>query len=430
LVLPQDPRAPRRHSRVGPQSETVFLFSSAIALAGPSVTQIPIGEVGWSVSFISVVYDPQADTTTFRYALTALGSEKDLSHWVLADSCGEQIPVGSGSLTSFGLDPTTGVYGFKWDDGQPSGTTAEYTVTLQGNVAPVEVEYSVKGGTYFAVGKVTGPGCTVPPAQQSFSLSGTAHVDVNRNNLLENGEPLLANVAVQLIDGGGNIVGTVMSDAFGTYSFTNLVSGNYSVQVPAATPSEDFNESLAQYFQAVTALPRLVSITGADVAGVNLGWAISTAAVLDDFNPADPDADGFTFTGTGKTIGFWKHQLSVAIKMKGRAQVDPVTLSNYLIGVEALYIANPFDFGDATRYRDAEIILSDTSSDAAKLLAKQLLGTELNHVAGQGLTGSLTQLQGVLIAWAEVLVHDAASYSRADLLAAKDICDYINNTGQ
>lgn len=136
--------------------------------------------------------------------------------------------------------------------------------------------------------------------------------------------------------------------------------------------------------------------------------------------------------GCGKTIGFWKHQLKVQIDGKGRGHVDGATLQAYLNQIEALALPEPFQF-DGSEYpagtgefESAFAVLSSTSSDAVDLLKKQLLGTELNHMHGIGLHDKVWQM--TLITWGEYLVANSGSFTRAELINAKDIFDAINNS--
>lgn len=405
-----------------------FVLLNTTVFAGPSFEEKPIADVGWSVVYMGSEYDGSSDTTTFTYRLTAEDWEKDLSHWVLAiDS--EEVPLASGTNTSFGLDPTTGVYGVKWDSGQNSGTTMDYTITVKGNVGEAETEYSVKGGTYFAIGGTMGPGETTV-STNVYSISGFAYVDANGNGLFDPDEPALSNVSVSLYDDTNNLIVTVLTDANGYYIFTELQEGDYSVNIASSGTTEDFNEILLAYFGRVDASAIGVSLFGGDSMGNNFGFALSITAILDDFNSADPDNDGFTFSGTGKTIGYWKHQHNVAIRGKGRAHVDATTLLSYLGTVEGLFLSDPFQFEDGNEFVSAVAILKSTSSNEVDLLLKQLLGTELNHVAGRGLIGDYMDLQAVLIAWAEYLAKYNHLYDRETLLQAKDICDLINNSGE
>lgn len=403
------------------------------ARSGPPIlnfTEKPIAEVGWSVQFQGSSYDAEADVTTYRYRLTAAGWEKDLSHWVL-EICSEQVPTGSGILTKTGLDPTTGVSGFKWDDGQTKGTVMSYDITMSGHYGEHPVQYSVKGGTYFAIGTTTGPTCQpVVVEEQRHNISGIAFIDTDGDGVCDPGEPRLPNVSVNLADGDGEFLSTVMTDGTGAYNFLSLEDGAYLVGVQPETPdiSGDFNETLTAYFTATTPTVLGVVLDGADSTDNNFGFRPDVTKLLGDL------ASGTVFAGTGKTIGFWKHQNTVALTGRGRAQVDAATLRAYLAAVQALFLPDPFRFTAGSEYRDALAILGARTSVPVELLLKQLLALELNDVAGWGLTAgpagvAVGPLQDILIAWAESLVAGGCRDAGL-LLQAKDICDIINNSGE
>lgn len=410
----------------------IVCFSAGAVSAPPTghFEERDITDVGWSVEYMGCVYDAASDTATYHYDMTVTDTEKDLSHWVLGiDS--DMVPVASsgGATTSMGLDPTTGLYGFKWDDGQDKGTTASYSITFNGGCNEGPMDYSVKGGTYFAIGGTTGPsGEGGGGDTTTYSISGVVYFDANGNGSFDVDEPVIGNTTVALIDVSGNELTTQYSDTSGAYEFAGLVNGDYTVDVPMATDdSGDFNESIFEYFMANHGAVN-VTIDGADVVDVNFGYQLSIADVMDDLDPEDPDADGYTFNGTGKTIGFWKHQHSVAMKGRGRAHIDEATLRGYLATIETLWLSDPFQFG-SDAITDSFAVLSARTSDANELLMKQLLGCELNHVDGRGLSDNLT-LQGLILAWAEYISHYNYLYSRETTLEVKDLIDTINNSGE
>ncbi len=405
----------------------VLAAGTSASVTSEGLTQKSISDVGWSVWFVGSQYDAASDTTTFTYKMVAADWEKDLSHWVLAVQA-DPPPTGSGINTSYGLDPKTGVLGFKWDDGQEAGTVQVYTLTLAGQIGTAMVSYSVKGGTYFAIGTVAGPGAPVQ-APMTYSISGSLYVDADGNGTRDLGEPALANVTVVLTGSNGEVLGQTVTDANGGYVFADLTPGDYVVSAPGTTSASDFNEVLSTYFTAVVE-SLSVHLEGSDSSGNDLGYRVKVCEILKDLNPADPDGDSFTFSGTGKTIGFWKHQLTVAIKGKGHAQVNSVTLLSYLYAVEDLFLSEPFQFTPTAEVASALAVLSSTSSAKVDLLKKQLLGTELNHVSGRGLTGAYSALQAVLLAWGEYLALHYTQVPSAELVAAKDVFDRINNTGE
>lgn len=406
----------------------LVLFMSIVSLnAAPSFEEKEISQVGWEVVYVESLYDAQSDTTVFYYSLNVQSWEKDLSHWVIGINLNE-VPKGSGLDTSFGLDPTTGLYGFKWDDGQDKGTVATYTITVNGNVSAVATKYTVKGGTYYATGDTMGPGDAVVEAD-TYSITGMAYVDANLNGLYDANEPLLEGVSVNLLNEAGEIKATVISNSDGLYIFDGLNNGSYGVMIPQTTDTDDFNDMLSNYFTSWNSLNNL-SLSGNNIENIDFGFTLNTYMVISDLTSGDPDGNGVTLEGTGKTIGYWKHQLSVAMRGKGRAHIDAATMRVYINMIESLYLAVPFVFDASDLFGSAFSVLKSTSSEGVDLLKKQLLGTEFNHAAGLGLVGDYVALQGVLIAYGEYLVLNYEVFDRAILIQAKDVFDLINNSGE
>jgi len=91
------------------------------------------------------------------------------------------------------------------------------------------------------------------------SLSGTLYIDANKNSLLDSGEAKLGNVTVTLKDGNGNVIGTTPTAPDGTYSFTGLPAGIYTVVVP----------STAGGYSLETASPLPVEVTSGENNGGN-----------------------------------------------------------------------------------------------------------------------------------------------------------------
>ena len=415
----------------------MLLISGAVAVglasasmttsAAPSFTEKDISEVGWSVNYVGCTYDSAENVSTYHYQLDASVDEKDLSHWVLGvESDITPVSIVGSAQTDLGLDPTTGVYGVKWDDGQDAGTTSAYSVSYNGTCSEVATVYSVKGGTYYAVAATTGPG-EGSTNDSTYSISGTAFVDINGDGILNDGEPVVSDASVYLYDTNGALVAYLKTDTSGNYEFAGLANGAYTVEIPAASDQSDFNESLSEYFMANSGA-RYVAVNQADVSDQDFSYTLLLENVMADLDLSDPDADGYSFQGTGKTIGFWKHQHSVAIKGKGRAHIDANTLQGYLISIEGLWLADPFQFG-VDFFVGSMDILSSKSSDARDLLNKQLLGTELNHMDGRGISDNMS-LQAMVIACAEYYSSNASSFTRDQVLSVKDLLDAINNSGE
>jgi hypothetical protein len=405
------------------------------SFAGKTFEEVDLdNDIRWDVVYEGSTYDADANTTTFSYKVI-VNDDPALSHFTVGfELCDTEMAVVSYNPNpeegvSIGLDPTTGVYGIKWDIPLEPGNDQIYSVTLQGNVAETEIDVAVKAATFAAIAKRPGPSCNTISTPNTYNIGGTVFMDVNKNGA-DDGEPPLANVTVDLVDPGGNIIASVTTNENGEYIFSDIPEGNYTVMIPDVTGDsiEDFNENLDAYFDPTSALNKPVDLNGADSNGNDFGFHLDTIAVLDDLNDSDPDGDGFTFAGNGKTIGFWKHQHQVALKGKGRAHVDAATLQSYLDNIENMYLVDPFQLNDLNEFQAAFDILSSKSSDMTDLLMKQLMGTELNHISGRGLTAFM-DLQGILIYWAEHMVANNGDYTREALEDIKDIMDMINNTG-
>lgn len=398
----------------------------ASSVTAGSFTQYDITDVGWSVTYLGCDYDATDDLATYHYQVTVDSAEKDLSHWVLVlDPTVAPVASTGGSTVSFGKDPTTETFGFKWDDGQDKGTTELYSVTFDGACNEGEISYAVKGGTYYAIDSITGPvvGVTPPPAT-TYSISGVVYIDANSNGVFDSGEPVVPDITVVLQAADSD--SSTLTGVDGSYLFTGNLPGDYEVIVPIVTDEDDMNETLHSYALAITdVLP--VTVVAADVVDQNFGFVLNLTQVLDDIDVTDPDGNGYSFASIGKTIGYWKHQHSVALKGKGRAHVDAATLLAMLTELEGLWLADPFNFG-GDKIGTSLDLLSARTSDATELLLKQLVATELNHLSGLGLLDAMA-LQSLIIHYAEFVAANPTSFTRSDTLLIKDVLDAINNAG-
>ncbi|MEM7742684.1 MAG: malectin domain-containing carbohydrate-binding protein [Pseudomonadota bacterium] len=70
-----------------------------------------------------------------------------------------------------------------------------------------------------------------PLAVAGAEISGRVFADAN-GDAVDNGEPGIADVTVELLDDGGSVVDTVLTGIDGSYTFENLADGTYSVRFP------------------------------------------------------------------------------------------------------------------------------------------------------------------------------------------------------
>ncbi|MCA9519954.1 MAG: hypothetical protein KC609_03235, partial [Myxococcales bacterium] len=122
--------------------------------------------LGWSVTFLSRSYDSATDRTTFSYRVSS-GSDgskvKALSHFVVGlPSCESKLEVlatAPSEAVEIGTDPTTGVYGVKWDLSLEPGQSRDYSLTIAGNHAVSEAKVAVKAGKPTATISLSGISC-------------------------------------------------------------------------------------------------------------------------------------------------------------------------------------------------------------------------------------------------------------------------------
>lgn len=133
--------------------------------------------------------------------------------------------------------------------------------------------------------------------EKSTSLSGTVFVDGNANGLLDGSETgRLGGVQLHLLDSLNNVVGATTSAADGTYSFTNLTAGNYTV---VETQPGGYGSSTPN------SIPVTVPTSG--VSGINFGETTGSLAgvVYNDvdrsgaLNAGDIGISGVLLTLTG-----------------------------------------------------------------------------------------------------------------------------------
>lgn len=73
------------------------------------------------------------------------------------------------------------------------------------------------------------PAAAQPQAIQAF-LSGRAWSDTNQDGIQDAGEPAVAGVTINLLDGTGTVLATRTTDGSGVYLFDSLGAGEYAVQ--------------------------------------------------------------------------------------------------------------------------------------------------------------------------------------------------------
>lgn len=147
-------------------------------------------------------------------------------------------------------------------------------------------------------------------------ISGSIWNDLNRNARDDGaGEPPIAGVTVALLDSGGTVVATTVTDSNGDYTFYDVPAGNYTVAVT------DDNNILNGYqlTSGLDAIP--VTVAATDITGVDFGYVRNPATgVIGDRIWHDANRDGVQNGGEGGIAN-----VTVALKAAATIIINGVT---------------------------------------------------------------------------------------------------------
>lgn len=106
----------------------------------------------------------------------------------------------------------------------------------------------------------------------TYSVSNRIWFDTNRNGVLDAGEPGIKDVTVTLLDGSGNVVAAAISDINGSFAFSGVPNGNYTVRI------EDANGKLIGFAGTTAAAiskSLAVTVSGGNISGASFGYFAS-----------------------------------------------------------------------------------------------------------------------------------------------------------
>ena len=139
---------------------------------------------------------------------------------------------------------------------------------------------------------------------QPAALGNFVFADANQNGIQDAGEAGIVGVTVNLLDAGGNTVGTTTTDALGAYSFTNLAPGTYTVEFirpngltfsPASQGTDPTKDSNANTSSGRSAPVTLAS--GENNTTIDAGLYSTPNAGLGNFVWIDSNKDGVQDAG-------------------------------------------------------------------------------------------------------------------------------------
>jgi hypothetical protein len=209
--------------------------------------------------------------------------------------------------------------------------------------------------------------------------------------------------------GTGDLVASAVTDESGGYTISDLTGGDYVMTV--VTPL------------GYTAALDEVAVEVACGAPATADFALSCVGIT-----ADP-----------RSIGFWKHQVGVALGGNGHAQIDDSLLCDYLDLIDVHFNSNQIN--QVVVYQPPESELCADKLAVAKDLLNLKGKVEMIARARQQLVALLLNVAAEKISLTQVVSEDGATCSQAitfcdnviddpdgDHERAKDICDLINNS--
>lgn len=313
-----------------------------------------------------------------------------------------------------------GLYGVVWrvdpgaqpQDGDPPTAREDsvFTVSYAGNVPLGGVEALVGVGGAYGGGTVPGPGV-------GSTFAGTVFVDTDGDGVRDPAtEPGLPDVIVELVAADAT-VDTVRTGTDGAWFAEGVV-------VPVTVRIDPSSSAvLDAYYEATTALEQAFQEPG-DRADVDFGFQPVATEIVESIETGD-------LPSTGEDRLFWKRQFGRALLSwwwcpPGHAfgaVYGPHELLEFIAAIEVLAYAHPYQFRDGRELLQGFKRLARRTRTDLQKLKQELLVTELNHVAGLGLTDQTRQLQADLIAWGESIVIQETAAQAGQAAARTDAAD-------
>ncbi|MFO8034021.1 MAG: hypothetical protein R6U88_02505, partial [Candidatus Bipolaricaulota bacterium] len=329
----------------------VLVFFSLILVSLGLFSQASLGDCGpYTIEFLERIYNAQEDETTFRYKVSNADDDTDISHWVLelpvcvavrlsltppaetnpvgephtftakletisTGGCESLVEAGGeehNDSVSCGEDPTTGLYGVKFDQGfEYAGETRTYLITLAGEWPLGEVQAAVKAGPNEHLCTVPGPAC--PPV--GFP---------DGQEWEDQWEPL----------SGETVTFTISDSTYGGYlgatnSYTETTDADGEAEL-TLTADEPGNlavvASFEGYVAGVDGVERYVEVASSPAYKT---WAV-------DFDPSislDKSADPQTYDAVGDEISYtFEVENTGNVTLTDVTVVDPLTGLNENVG--------------------------------------------------------------------------------------------------
>jgi hypothetical protein len=277
---------------------------------------------------------------------------------------------------------------------------AIFTVTFPTTVAPTE----------FITATATDPDNNTSEFSQCFEAA-PAVASVSGNVAADCPAPGtgLPDVTIDAFEQGtGDLVASATTDVDGNYFMEDLTAGDYTITIATPLGYNAASEEVG------------ITLIGGDVGTVD--FPLTCVEII-----ANP-----------RTIGFWKHQVGVALGGNGNAQVDGATLCDYLDLIEGHFNSN--EVNQVVVYEPPESSVCLDKLQVAKDLLnlkgnvgmtararQQLMALLMNVVAGNIHQMEVISVDGAMVSQAITYCDNIIDDVSGDHEKAKTIADLINN---
>ncbi len=146
-------------------------------------------------------------------------------------------------------------------------------------------------------------GLVLEEIEEVFAISGTVWEDVDRDGILMDGEPVLQNATVNLIDRSGRLIDITTTDIYGWYRFTDVPVGEYMVRfrIPVDAVATLYQVDGSDFDSELMANgdTEVIQLVDRSINGVNAGYYFPEAETYSIAGTLweDTDRDGILMDG-------------------------------------------------------------------------------------------------------------------------------------
>ncbi len=231
----------------------------------------------FNFNFVGVTNDFDNNRSTWMYTVAGTNAGQDLSHWVLALCPDHTVHSAGPNPWEVNTDPTSGLYGIKWDVPVNTNQSKTFTVTLNGIWEPGDIEFKMKAATNIYSGTITGPTCDLYGNGNGDDCDLTAYITFTQGGW---GSPSVSEPGTirdtyfSQVFPGGLVVGS------GSNTLTLTSAQNVEAFLPQGGTASPFNQS---YIDVTTTS---AGVLGGQLVAATMNVYFSEAGFLGTGTPA------------------------------------------------------------------------------------------------------------------------------------------------